>query len=177
MLRFYAQDFLNIARGMGELQAHADINKLSPSIDVPLDHETRKIYTETLDGLEVMCSHAHLTSASDQIARMLESLGSDDPICTIRQFFQMHDELHNRITDGFSHHLLFAIPNEESKYYEQKGALFGEDVSTAFPSTLEDIEEAGKCYSVDRSTACVFHLMHVDACDGVWAKSLGRIIE
>ena len=36
---------------------------------------------------------------------------------------------------------------------------FGEEVFAAFPAAREDIEEAGKCLGLGRSTACVFHLM------------------
>lgn len=36
---------------------------------------------------------------------------------------------------------------------------FGSEVESAFPTSAYDIEEAGKCLAVGRSTAAVFHLM------------------
>jgi hypothetical protein len=37
--------------------------------------------------------------------------------------------------------------------------IFGDEVEIAFPSAQCDIEEAAKCLAVERSTACVMHLM------------------
>ncbi len=37
----------------------------------------------------------------------------------------------------------------------------GKRFQKIFPSTITNIEEAGKCYATDRNTACVFHLMGV----------------
>lgn len=42
--------------------------------------------------------------------------------------------------------------------YEQP-ELFGREVFTAFPSANDDIYEAGMCLALERSTACVMHLM------------------
>ena len=39
--------------------------------------------------------------------------------------------------------------------------FFHDTVTTAFPSATYDIREAGNCYAMGRSTACVFHLMRV----------------
>ena len=165
MLRFYAQDFLNIARTMGWMEQMADANKLNPAFDKPLSDDLRSQYKNTLPDFDFMCRHVHLDSACDQIARMLEQLDNED--LTERGFFQAHTELHHRIEDDFSHHLLFAVPRSDSRYYEQRGTLFDThkvSVSKASQSVLDDIEEAGKCYATDRSTACVFHLMHVMEC-------------
>jgi hypothetical protein len=49
----------------------------------------------------------------------------------------------------------------KSDYFEQTVPLFGEAVEKAFPSAVYDIEEAGKCLALQRSTACVVHLMRV----------------
>jgi hypothetical protein len=43
-------------------------------------------------------------------------------------------------------------------YYTGKN-LFGDDVDSKFPSTKEDIENAGKCIGVGQDTAAVFHIM------------------
>ena len=52
--------------------------------------------------------------------------------------------------------------------------IFGEDVCMAFPGIVDDLEEAGKCYALERSTACVFHLMRCcEAVAGAVALSLG----
>lgn len=48
-----------------------------------------------------------------------------------------------------------------AEFYNPPGPLFGEAVSLKFAKVSADIDEAGKCYALDRPTACVFHLMRV----------------
>jgi len=66
---------------------------------------------------------------------------------------RVHDELWSR------HFLL--IEEVKLSAYQAKEFLFGEIVVDSFPSAGYDIDEAGKCYALSRSTACVFHLMRV----------------
>lgn len=56
---------------------------------------------------------------------------------------------------------IFALDANKAVYFEPKEPLFGQDVAEKFKSTAYDISEAGKCLAVGRSTAAVFHLMHV----------------
>ncbi len=70
-------------------------------------------------------------------------------------------ELTVRIRDELAYRKCLFINNVKSKYYEQKDLLFGQGVADSFSSAGYDIDEAGKCYALGRSTACVFHLMRV----------------
>jgi hypothetical protein len=54
----------------------------------------------------------------------------------------------------------FHVPALKSNYYNAQ-AVFGVDVKERFPSAQFDAKEAGTCYALSRSTACVFHLMRV----------------
>jgi hypothetical protein len=56
--------------------------------------------------------------------------------------------------------LFMRIFPERAEYYEDQ-ELFGSLVVSNFPSAARDIRSAGSCYAVDRSTACVMHLMRV----------------
>jgi hypothetical protein len=65
----------------------------------------------------------------------------------------------------------FFVPPERSEYYSGDefflvGKFFGkmepfQEVLKVFPSTGDDLVEAGNCLALDRPTACVFHLMRV----------------
>jgi hypothetical protein len=46
------------------------------------------------------------------------------------------------------------------KYFENP-KIFGDQVISAFPSAIDDIGEAVTCLALERSTACVMHLMRV----------------
>lgn len=54
----------------------------------------------------------------------------------------------------------FYMPAEAVHYYNEK-ELFGEPVALNFPSTANDVREAGNCYATGCYTACVFHCMRV----------------
>lgn len=65
---------------------------------------------------------------------------------------QIESELEDKI--------VFYVPREDAKLYEKPEEWFPL-TSFAFPSALLDIEEACKCYALERYTACVFHAMAV----------------
>jgi HEPN domain-containing protein len=53
---------------------------------------------------------------------------------------------------------IFVLSATKATYYKPETPLFGTAVEDAFPLSKEDIEEAGKCLALGRSTAAVFHL-------------------
>ena len=55
----------------------------------------------------------------------------------------------------------FLYLNKDTSAYLFKENAFGDEVSKAFPSIAYDLSEACTCYALDRSTACVYHLMRV----------------
>ena len=69
------------------------------------------------------------------------------------------DQLYDRLRDALEERLFLAVPLGTADLYQQKASLFGNSVDDAFPRSVEDISEAGKCLSLDRATASVFHLM------------------
>jgi hypothetical protein len=52
------------------------------------------------------------------------------------------------------------VPPERTKYYRVSN-LFGDEVGRKLPKITEDVANAGSCFAVGQSTACVFHLMRV----------------
>lgn len=65
----------------------------------------------------------------------------------------------NPLEDELSHAGLWLVSREHFRLFERN--VFGTLMAEKFPSTILDIEEAGKCLAFGRSTACVFHLMRV----------------
>jgi hypothetical protein len=49
----------------------------------------------------------------------------------------------------------------EMKQFVDGNYLFGEAVNDKFPSTIKDIEDAGKCLAYELGTSCLYHLMRV----------------
>ncbi len=56
---------------------------------------------------------------------------------------------------------LFALHPDEQRFYADALQMFGTKATTAFPSTIPEIDEAGKCLALGRTTAAIFHLMRI----------------
>ena len=69
-------------------------------------------------------------------------------------------ELENTIRREMQGCMFFHMPPERTPFYAQRH-LFGVTVAVKFPAMQYDIVEAGNCYAMGRSTACVFHLMRI----------------
>jgi len=71
-------------------------------------------------------------------------------------------DLKNTLPRELESQYVLAMPFNKIKYYEQRDPLFGSDVATKFASAAAfEIDESGKCFSLNRYTATVFHLMRV----------------
>lgn len=62
-----------------------------------------------------------------------------------------------RARDQLQSRLLLEVPMRARDLYTQPIPLFGEGVTLKFPTAAYDVEEAGKCLALDRSTASAFH--------------------
>ena len=82
--------------------------------------------------------------------------------------------LYNSIHTELAAQLFFVIPEDRKQwFYDENRALFGNPVDSAFPETTREIAEAGRCFALDRWTACVFHLMRATECAlHRWASDL-----
>jgi hypothetical protein len=70
--------------------------------------------------------------------------------------------------------LFFCVPSPDAELFNQYDYPFGTEVYFEFPEAEFDISEAGRCISLDRPTAAVFHLMRVmEAGVQRFAKKLG----
>lgn len=64
------------------------------------------------------------------------------------------------------------LPPEKVDFFEPNEPLFGKSVDEKFPSITYEIDEAGKCFALNRYTACVFHCMRAmeKGLDAVYAS-------
>jgi len=98
-----------------------------------------------------------------------------------------------RVRDELDARVVIFIAPEKLAFYKQITPIFGNEVAQKFPSLAYEIEEAGKCLALDRSTASAFHSIRalegairalarslaipdpVKAADRSWFKSLHAI--
>jgi hypothetical protein len=80
---------------------------------------------------------------------------------------------HDMLVAELSSQLMLIVPYPDDALFIGTGPAFGDDVYKAFPSARFDIDEASKCLALDRSTACVLHLMRsLESGMNVLAKTL-----
>ncbi len=76
---------------------------------------------------------------------------------TVREQFQ---DVQQTLRRELSLRAVLVLEAKEQALYAPSEPPFGAAVATAFPSEAAyEIDEAGKCLALGRSTACVFHLM------------------
>lgn len=89
---------------------------------------------------------------------------------------EMHIALENFrhvIIDELEQKKFYGPLAKYSSYFDNP-KLFGDAVFSAFPSAIEDITEAGSCLALERSTACVMHLMRaMEVCLEALANTIG----
>ncbi|RYM13129.1 HEPN domain-containing protein [Sphingobium cupriresistens] len=80
----------------------------------------------------------------------------------------------SRFCDEAKSTQFFAFANSNSAYHFNEESPFGNEVGDCFPDALFDIEEAAKCFSLSRYTACVYHVMRAaENAVAVLAERLG----
>src|SRR5579862_3606918 len=140
--------------------------------DVVLPTETMAHMKQNWLGTADLNAKYGFEGVNGQIQRFCKLL---DGKITTRELAIRLDELNGRMDDIFEDHVWLQLDPSTSRYYTLAPAdIFSEGVCEKFPGSLGELDEAMKCFSLDRPTACVFHLMRVleTVCGSVWA-SLG----
>jgi hypothetical protein len=119
----------------------------------------REFFLRQLPDLLSYCDEAPFPMTKIPLER-IQRLG-DDRQCTADLIADIFGEAARRLRDEAGIHRLIRLLPERVGYYEQTEPIFGPSVADAFPSASFDIAESGKCFALNRNTACVFHLMRV----------------
>ena len=155
MFRIRVSQFMELSSGLSSLaEKMEEIDQMQSGVRIPQelrDHTVGLFRAMGSDTSRVGFPLASITVK--KIAALFES-----ETATISELRALLVEVHSRIVDEASQVVFFSVDPICRDLVLGK-ALFGEEVTTAFPSAADDIEEAGMCLGLDRGTACVFHLM------------------
>jgi hypothetical protein len=153
MLRVYAGNF--IAVGALLQKCAANLGAVA-SPDRRMDSETAGDFGEAIGRIKQDCAQMGLAH-TEEIASFHESEGrtgamtflqASNAVNEISRIY--HSELRNR--------LFVYVRADVANFYEQLD-LLGKDGSRAFPSSLDEIRDAGTCYALEQYTASVMHCM------------------
>jgi hypothetical protein len=157
LLTFYAHTYWGLAFNLGQLITFVDHSAMIPGAELKnwVPGEIGKTLGEIHYDIERLDLPA--LKQSQRIRDWFE----DDRSRDYAELTRMMKDLALRISDDLSERLFLAVPREAQRLYAPAEPLFGKAVEAKFPKMSEDIAEAGKCLALQRSTACVFHLMRV----------------
>ncbi|SRR6266436_613095 len=131
--------------------------------DKPTNSATRDYAVEHLEGMRQHCAQMGLGLSLKGIERAAAEISKKD--ITYIQHGAALAELERRINDELRSIYFFHVPQQNARYYpnsqEYEIPLLTPYSKKKFPKSIEDSEEAGKCFALGRYTACVFHLMRV----------------
>jgi hypothetical protein len=161
MLNFYAAPFVD---AMEELEYAAKQMSDAVSVDKIGDQPVfvfSSFIIERLIKIDEELAKLPLADVTRRkTKRLIERIEAHSKTITIATVKVHLRELHNDILLDLSSALFLFVNAEHSRYYTNP---LGEwtSVVVKFPSTVNDIEEASKCFALNRWTATVFHLMRV----------------
>jgi hypothetical protein len=147
MIRFQARPVLNLVLGFAELERHL----ARASTRERFDKEVLSELSANFDSIAEELDSLRLDVAAEA-ARGLRNVNSWSEAEQTIQFVR------NALMIGLNKREFLEPDHQYAKYFEQT-ELFGKEVFQAFPSATDDITEAGNCLALERSTACVMHLM------------------
>jgi len=157
MQKFSAHLFVSLAKAL-EAMTHlpAAAKTAGISAGAPVTNKDWAEYRQFLEVLLMGCEGISLKTSAVSIKKVTEEMDSSRP-----SYNRLHDlaqHLQAMIQSEMSTHLFLYV--DDAPYYEDQ-QLFGQEVCDKFPEMIYDIQEAGKCFALNRYTACVFHLMRV----------------
>lgn len=164
MLKNYGQQFYIMGGALKSLDAQID--SLSPAArNTAISDLVRKSIQSTLGSIETCCRDVKLGIVTLKgIERAQKEVGKEN--LTYTQLGAILAELERRLNDELSSIRFFHVPANGTQYYPSKSAeykkpLLSSQAMKKFAKSIEDSEEAGKCFALARYTACMFHLMRI----------------
>jgi hypothetical protein len=116
------------------------------------------------------CEYLDLPASKKSCDELVDALSQRSPKPKQAEIQSLLTELNKRIEVELDAHIYLCVSREDAGFY-RKPLEGWETTGTAFPSARYDIEEGGKCFALQRTTAAVFHLMRVI---GAGVTALGK---
>lgn len=162
VLKFNAAAFHIVTQSMESLASIVEHESGSPYekvLEGELGDKLRHNMRGRIEELQACLSVLDAKLASAEAQRLMRELSH--PGVTYEDAAKRMREIGSRLNDELEGRQFFVLPNGKAAYYEPASPLFGDEVSTGFPAASYDIDEAGKCFALERYTATAFHLMRV----------------
>ena len=157
ILRVYAPTFYTLRTILEHIEWKLNgIIRTEPPDLLKYKQVKLSIVKNLLPTITTDCKELELSSSLklvDYIIQYIDLLDARDLKANI---VTLEDIISNDLDDR----PLLCIPLDRLKWFDKED-IFGEKVSKAFKSAIQDMKDAGNCYAVGLYTACVYYLMRV----------------
>ena len=164
MLRFNAHEFVSMANVLGQFTMDVGSGR------IPQDESVRMVGA-ACGSLQRHCERLNLPFTLAQVKRLYEETlapGVDWPTVRLSML-----DMQQRLWDELASRHFLAFELQQQLFYEEPLREW-DKVVTRFPQLTADIEEASKCYALERYPASIFHLMRLTEA-GV--LELGKLVD
>jgi hypothetical protein len=172
MLRTQAFFFAAVGQSIAELRCSlSKLQRPNWSVDDqdrPISPQIRAEFFRLLDEMNENCDAEQLPNTKDFIEHYRVLFGAHAQEANMTVTCSAVNSALQALDLSYLNELrrqvyLHITPDKLKFYFEGKDRckrnIFGDEVDKAFPSTREDIYEAGNCLALERWTASVFHCM------------------
>jgi hypothetical protein len=161
MFRFYPKQLLTavnyVATVARSMKADEDAAKLNEMPNEKLSNHT----IDSLTTLKEVCESNGLDTSASLIEDVFSIVTGTETWKPNRGVLQAQlNAVKDTVYAELRGHMFLRISKSDQQLYEQADP-FGENVAANFSDAKYDIGEASKCLALNRSTACVTHLMRV----------------
>ncbi len=153
MLRFHAHTFVNMTNFLSRIE-----REISSQAEVDFTADDDGV-RDLLNHIESSCRALHLNVSASLVNRLsIETprIGNNQ-----QKFAARLEGISHTIESELQQHHFFQVRGELANKYFDVVAWFGSQIFVSFPAATYDIDEAAKCFVLDRHTASVFHLFRV----------------
>lgn len=147
--------------GNMESESFKELSDDTPiSVALPEGHE--HAVRVLVDALHSACETLGLPLSAISAREMSRAFRTPSPhyTSTIGYLRGRYAEFHGRLQDETDTRLFLALEPAQAEFYRSSAPL-GTIIPAKFPQTTADLDEACKCFALERWTACVFHVMRV----------------
>jgi hypothetical protein len=134
--------------------------KMDVSGDI-LDLELIPTITESLRNLDVHLETLGVRLTRTQVSRLLSALEKKPAEIKYGELREWLNSIISRLRDELSDACILVLNPENRRFYSPLEPHFGDHFAAQFPSALFEVDEAAKCFALERPTASVFHLVRV----------------
>jgi hypothetical protein len=118
-------------------------------------------FRELIEQAQRACEFSGLTDAAQSLSFICLQLNKANRKQTASSLATEARHACEQIQAALESRVYLAIAKDKAVEMLANKDFLGAEVRAAFPSAVEDIEEAGNCMALECSTAAVFHFMRI----------------